>query len=538
MSNTFSNKLFIIGLGCIIISFFIISLFVSFSNRIEGDAAFHALVSREIAENGHILNVTSYMLGNEKNNFPVAYPQVFHLIGALTYLYLGTPAFSLLPVFYGCLSLYFLAIIFFNLHKHPIAIFMGIIILTLNLYFLDYSSKYFMEIGLVFAILAALAYSIKYINQKKVSNLYVAAIFFGLSVAIKQQGLIALPIFLIVLYLNYRWQKSLKSIAISCVLFIFIAAGPMIQLFYATGSILYPGDNPPKIIQMVESPLRSILHIQLLNGDKTWGIINEGRREEEIVTWRSLPNTLTAWLVQDNSASVPWVYLTGILLFILLARVVKTRNTKDFVMLIFLTLFYLLLYFLARPRYALPLIILPSVILFYIIHTLSAVKIKHSIIVFTAAFFIIYTMINFSSKFSDTLFRDDYGFYGKYNNNRHSELEALYDPIKNDHTSSFTVLSPVPYETAYYTKHTAVWANPYGAIDLFDSFLGAPENKVITMLKKYRVKYLIIYDDRSMRYSNWAGINPTDGFFSTIDNSDKFRLVKRNASGKVYAVNY
>jgi hypothetical protein len=538
MSNTFSNKFFIISLGCIIGSFFAVSLFVSFSNRIEGDAAFHALISREIAESGNILNATSYMIGTEKNNFPVAYPQVFHLIGALTYLYIGTPTFSLLPVFYGGLSLYFLAVIFFNLHKHATAIFIGILILALNLYFLDYSSKYFMEIGLVFAILAALAYSIKYINQRKISNLYVAAIFFGLSVAIKQQGLIALPVFLIVLNLCFRWGKSLKPIVISFILFIFVAAGPMLQLFSATGSILYPGDNPPKIIQLLENPLRNMLHIQLLEGDKTWGLINEGRREEELLTWRSLPNTVTAWLVQENSASVPWVYLTGILLFILLVRVIKTRNTKDFVMLIFLTLFYCLLYFLARPRYALPLIVLPSVTLFYIIYTLSSVNIKRPLIVFTAAFFIIYTMINFSSKFSDILFRDDYGYYGRYNTNRQTELQSLYDPIKNDTGSSFTVLSPVPYETAYYTKHPSVWANPYGAIDLFDSFLGAPENEVITMLKKYRVKYLIVYDDRYMRYSNWAGINPNDGFFSTIDTSDKFRLVKSNPSGKVYTVNY
>lgn len=538
MSIRFNNKLLIIFLGCIILSFSFVALFISFSNRIEGDAAFHALVSREIAESGKIIHTTSYMAANEEYNFPIAYPQLFHLIGGITYLYLGTPAFLLLPVFYGIFSLYFLGIIFYNLHKNAIAISVGILLLALNLYFLDYASKYFMEIGLVFAILGAVAYSIKYMNQKQVSNLYIAAIFFGLSVAIKQQGLIALPIFLIILSYTYVWKKSLKPISISLVLFCFIAAGPMIQLFYTTGSILYPGDNPPKIIQLLENPLRNLLGIQLLEGDKTWSQINHGRREEEIITWRSLPNTVSAWLVQDNTASIPWVYLTGIFLLILLIRIIKTRESKDIIMLVFLTLFYLLFYFLARPRYALPLIILPSVTIFYIIYTLSSVNIKHSLIVFTASFFIIYTIINFSSKLQDTLFRDDYGFYGKYNTNRQSELQSLYNPIKDDTSDSFTVLSPVPYETAYYTQHKTIWANPYGAIDLFKTLLGSSDTEVITMLKKYHIKYLVIYNDRYMRYSNWAGINPNDGFFSTIEHSDKFNLIQSNNSGRVYAVNY
>src|SRR6185369_14334220 len=234
--------------------------------------------------------------------------------------------------------------IFMNIHKNLAATLLGVLILALNIYFLDYSSKYFMEIGLVFTILAALAYTMKYVNKKNTSSLYIASIFFGLSVAIKQQGLIALPIFLIILFLSYLWNKSFKQIIISILFFLLIAVGPMIQLFYSTGSILYAGDNPPKIIQIIEEPLRKVLRVKLLEGDKEWSTINQGRRDEEIVTWRDISNTVTAWTVQDDTASIPWVELTGILLLILIVRVIKTRSIIDLVMLVFLGLFYFVLF--------------------------------------------------------------------------------------------------------------------------------------------------------------------------------------------------
>jgi|GEM_PF-6235874 len=533
-----ANKLYIFFFACTIILFSIISLYISFTNRIEGDAAFHALVSREIAEDGRTISSTSYILANEKNNFPIAYPQIFHLIGAISFLYIGNNTFIILPVLYGVMSLYFLAIIFMNIHKNLAATLLGVLILALNIYFLDYSSKYFMEIGLVFTILAALAYTMKYVNKKNTSSLYIASIFFGLSVAIKQQGLIALPIFLIILFLSYLWNKSFKQIIISILFFLLIAVGPMIQLFYSTGSILYAGDNPPKIIQIIEEPLRKVLRVKLLEGDKEWSTINQGRRDEEIVTWRDISNTVTAWTVQDDTASIPWVELTGILLLILIVRVIKTRSIIDLVMLVFLGLFYFLLYYLARPRYALPLIVLPSVTLFYIIHTLKIFKTKAILIVSITSLFIIYTMINFGSKLPDIMSRDDYGYFGVYNDKRNSQLQSLYDSIKIDNNINYTVLSPVPYETAFYTKHATIWANPYGATDLFKSFLSTDEKTTVAMLKKYRVKYLIIYNDRFMRYSNWVGISPSDAFFSKIATSKNFHLIKHNDSGRVYVANF
>ncbi len=532
--NNIKNRLYFFYLGLLIILFIITTFFISFSNRIEGDAAFHALVSKEISEKGKIINSTSYILANEKNNFPIAYPEIFHLIGSLNYLYAGKSAFLFLPVLYGALSLYFLAMILYLIHKNLIAVSMGVTILALNLYFLDYSSKYFMETGLVFSVLASFRYAMKYISQKNVSNLYISSIFFGLSVTIKQQGLVALPIFAIILFFSYLWTRSIKQIIISISIFILIAAPPMIQLFFSTGSILYAGDNPPKIIQIIEQPIRNVFGVKLLESDKQWNMINQGRRDEEITTWRSISNNTAAWITQDNLSSIPWAELTGILLLILLFRIISLRSTKDFIMLIFLVLFYFLLYYLARPRYALPLIVLPSVVIFYIINTLTTLKVQPRIILFFVILLTMYISINFSSNFLDTVNRDDFGFYGVYNKERGIQLQSLYDSIKTDKNKTFTILSPLPYETAYYAMRPTIWANPYGATDLFNSLLDPDENKSIKMLKKYRIKYLIIYNDRLMKFTNWAGINPTDGLFSKIAYSKNFQLIKSNESGKVY----
>ncbi len=538
MGNLITAKSHHVLLGSIILGFFILALFISFSNRIEGDAAFHALVSREIYEKEKIIDSTSYLLANEKNNFPIAYPQVFHLTGALLYMYIGTTAFLILPVLYGVLCLIFLTIILYNLHKNLTAIVLGISILAFNVYFLDFSSKYFMETSLVLSVLVALTYSIKYVKDKNLSNFYVASLFFGLSLAIKQQGLFAFPVFVLLIYFSYRLHKSFKQIFIGVLFFVLISAGPMLQLFYSTGSILYAGDNQPKIVQLIETPVRNLLGIKAIEGDKLWGTLNKGRREDEILTWRDLSNNTSAWIIQDSATSISWAALTGILLIILLIRVIKMRKITDLLVLIFLVSFYFLLYYLARPRYALPLIVMPSVTMFYIISTALLLRINRHAVSLFVALLVMYTLSNFSGGIIDTISRDDYGYYRAYNKNRSSELQELYDAVKSETRSAYTLASPLPYESAFYTTHTTVWANPYGASDLFEALLGLDERDAAEVLRRYQIKYLIIYNDRFMKYTNWAGITPSNGFLKSLDNSQYFKLLKENTSGKIYVMHY
>lgn len=529
--NSSLYNFLLIGL---LLIFVIFASLVSFLNRIENDAGLHALVSREIFEKGKVINLTSYLLSDADVNFPLSYPPIFHLTGSLLYAFIADHSFRVLPVLYGGLSLLFLSLILKNLAKNYLAIILGIFILTFNPYFIDYSSKFFMEIGLVFGVFVSLFYTLKFSESKNLSDFYIASIFFGNSVSIKQQGLFVLPIFIFSILYCLKNKKSFKVIFISLFLFFLFSAGPVFHLFKTTGSVIYPGDNPPKLIQIIEKPLRAFFDIELLEGDRNWSTLNEGRRSDELIQWRDFSNIISAWLVQNEASVLPWVSLTATVVLVLIISVAKYGSFKELIILLFISLFYFLLYYLARPRYALPLIVLPSIIVFYLIKILYSFSHRKFTLFLISSLIIINIGVNFAETYLNILNRDNYGYLGKYIENRSAALDDLYNPIKSDHDFSFVTLSPLPYETAYYTRHITVWANPYGSSELFKVLLQDNEFVALGVLKKYRAKYIVIYNDRFINYSNWAGVIPTNGFLKSIDKSPNFELIKVNDVGKVY----
>lgn len=515
-----------------LISFFLFSLVINFSNRIEGDAAFHALISREISERQYIASTSDHILADEKNNFPVAYPQLFHLTGALIYTLIGENSFFILPSLYGIFSLIALFLILRSLNTHKLGTFLALLFIALNTNFIDYSSKYFMEIALVFTTLTALAYSVKFIESVDTKYLYLSSILYGLSIGIKQQGFLILPVFMAVVLYSFFKLKLWKETVISLLILSTFSLGPLLQLFYSTGSVLYAGDSLPKIIQIIEKPFRDLFKIKLVQGDEEWSILNEGRRDLEIERWRNVSNSLTAWMEEKNIKSLPWSALALSAFLILIVNILKNKKMSELLILIFILSFYCLFYYLARPRYALPLIILPSIIIYYIINYLRKKNKKFLAVI--SALLVVFPTISTTNTYSSVSERGNFGFYGKEIKDRENALFEIYKPIKNDPDKYFTVLSPIPYETAFYTNKSTAWANPYGSTKLFKVLLSKNDEEAVKVFRNYRVKYLIIFKDRFMRYSNWVGITPSDGFLSNIGHSKNFRLILENEAGRVY----
>lgn len=511
--------------------FFIGSLLTNFTNRIEGDAGFHALITREILERQFLAASSDHILATDNVKFPIAYPQMFHFTGALMYTLIGDYTFFVLPSIYGLLSLIFLLFILKGLNINKLATVLALFFLALNVSFIDYSSKYFMEIGLVFTTLAALAYSINFTETKKISYFYIASIFYGFSIGIKQQGFLILPVYFTLIVYSFFRLKFRKEIIISLFLVVIFCLGPLLQLFKSTGSVLYAGDSLPRIIQITEKPFRDFFGIKLLEGDSVWPKLNEGRRDQELLTWRNFTNSLTAWMEDINLRMFPWNVLLVLALFLLIINLIKHKKMSELLLLIFLLCFYSLFYYLARPRYSLPLIILPSIIIFYIMIYFH--KRKLFLIIFSSLI-ISFLIISFANSFPQLLKRDEFGFYGKVINQREGSLLKTYEVIKSDNANDFVILSPIPYETAYYTNKQTAWANPYGSTELFRVMLSKNDEEAIKIFKKYKVKYLIIYKDRFMRFTNWAGITPNDGFLSNLNHSKYFQLISENDAARVY----
>lgn len=510
---------------------------------IEGDPAFHAQISRSIASSGIIQQHSLLFFSNPGELFPIMYPQFFHLVGAILYLYIGETAFTMMPLFFGVLlSLVSFLLIRRCFKSKTIALF-GAGMVATNWQFIQYSTRYYMEIGVTLFVLSSLYFIVSYVDEHNFKYGLMSAQFTGLAICTKQQAFFMLPIFIGGAFAEEIFNNNnLKRFVVLMLIVMVCAGGLLAELFSTTGSLFYSG-KLPTIIEKFEGSIAGIAGIHRINEDPKWMEYNISKRQNETNQWRNAKQILdflnpfrilTAGSLEPASLGL-WLVLLMIGLLYIIHRIIFYRDICLSYMLAYFIVFIVVFYILARPRYLLPLCIAPA---FIISSVLSSVK-HHfrymTIVIMVTAATIGTSFINVHALES---LRADIGYAGYRVDNRVAQMKEVHAWLKKDNVYKETIITPVVYTTSYYTESPCAWMNPLGSSEIFETFMAGDTARALEVFARYNARYICIYKERLRQYDGWVGVIPPEGLFPLLGRQDGFKKVYENDAAIVYKIEY
>ena len=538
----------------IFVPLFLISLYAYFVifplslQPIFGDPAYHAHISKTISKTGELVDFDPYIIATKDINWPVFYPQIFHTMGAILYIIIGENSFSILPVFYGI----FIAITLFTLVREYFGYVYSLISLIAvisNSWFIKYSTSYFMEIAVVFYLVACLNYLIKYVSIKDIRYAFLSSLFFGMSIATKQTAYIFLPIFMAcILYVAFV-DNNYKHAGLMVGVTFIISVAPLMYLFSVTGTIFYPGDLPSPIDKL-QRDVANVLNIKVLKQSDDWSIYGSGsvRRKQELKTWRNVNNVILSLNPFNNLGLDTWGHIklqpsyTYLWIFILLSAILLSifniyRMPAYTTIMYGSMLFFLIsLSIFARPRYFLILfIIFPTAIVTEFVYYLSRIIDKRMHVFITSIITILLILSMASAYYSESIRNDRVYGGGIIQNASYYRIDA-YNWIKNEN-NNYTIVG-LTYDIAYYSEKPVIWINPLGAADIYEAFLNKNESNAIKVFSSYDVGYVLLDKYRIRKRAVWAGEIPMDGLVSIMDDSVYFKKVYENDIYIIYRVLY
>ena len=234
----------------ILIVFVYLSLYIIPTN-IHGDGFSHTLIIREIVENQGLLNHYPYRIikfddNNNEIYFPLHYEQTFHVALAPIWMLGAQPLIKLVSIILGCFISLTIYIFLRDINK-KIAFFAGLFVIINNIYMFIIGPL--IEEYLLLMSVLALVYYYKFLRYNyKYKYAILAGIFFGCSVAAKQQGIILILAIFYFMLLYYFYSKlnkikiSIKPFLIVIIFTIIFGIMPLYDLYERTGTIGYsPG---------------------------------------------------------------------------------------------------------------------------------------------------------------------------------------------------------------------------------------------------------------------------------------------------------
>jgi hypothetical protein len=556
MIKTFiKNKLFVTSLAAII---FGIYFFIAFTINIHGDAKYHALTAKESAESGYLTQHQPYRIFNYVNSeriyMPIAYPLTTETLFTLFYLFGGEDALKFYAPFFATIIFFLVYLCIKELGQIPSSI--SALIATLAI-----GERLFMtplmEPFLIAMLLMGCLLLKKYVQTNKNSSLYLSALFLGVAMCIKQQGLLIslFIIFFVCCFFIYRaFKKIIPAKQLIRVLSLFILIAFLVPSLAfknqidRTGTLAYaPGGTGLNISFPFAQYIQSALNSKFESNPDALQAIRDtiGYNKIKVNLINKTEGFIMSPFLYYRSTDVSYyenyqvmlVSFIALLFFLSIFSRDKIVSQNKFIIILFFGLFVtetISSYLFRTPitQYHSFGVLITTVLIFFLTYrfTFATKYIRATTLCILISFFII--------GYTNYL----YPLWGQSGREDNSQLEA-YKKIGayvQSTTPSNAVFLAAETSFRYYAKRDIIWLNESIGDGVYNAINAKDEKTAIEKLQKLKVDYVVINKKQVQR----RGVNdylPPEGLISFIDKSLYFTKVYDafgNNEMVVYKVNY
>ncbi|MFH0952042.1 MAG: glycosyltransferase family 39 protein [Patescibacteria group bacterium] len=253
------RKSIIYGAVALLIVLFVTSFYVN-STTIHGDGQLHEIITRQVLDHGwpqpdnHRL-VMNFLADGSPQYAPINYPEIVYLIYAL-FLKIGPTALQFTSPLFAVLSAFLIYILLRPIGRYQ-AVLASVAAIIFNLRRFIISPL--IEQPLLAAFLATLLFLTLWLDRKQYRYAILAGLSAGLTMSLKQQGLLILPIIISVLVLILPWRRYraiLRKMLLSALVMIVVAVAVtlpfQLEHFSRNGTIGYvPGAGTSGILNHI-----------------------------------------------------------------------------------------------------------------------------------------------------------------------------------------------------------------------------------------------------------------------------------------------
>jgi len=515
-----------------LVLFVLIFLFVNFytlAANIHGDAKMHTLFAREIVKTGHILGHDPYRILNIKDDkviyAPIAYPQTSHIFMALFYILGNEELLKFFSPFLVSVTALFTYLFFVNINIW-LGFFGAIFATVLNMR--RFIMTPLMEQFLLFGAVSTIYFYYLFLKKRQTKYIMLTSLFWGLTLATKQQGFILSAGILIhgLLFGFFKKTKNksfnfLKQFAVIVLLTALVCSVPLYDQIERNGTFdSVPGST--KLPFMTSKyPLDSA----------SWEVLQS--RLSYLFEYKSTFEVLGVLIIQPIYYSISlniirtssslvnsWIIIFGIL-FILGYFYLAKEDKKLFSL--FLMVFFSNLYMIYHTNTSLDQYHNVFLYLFAVISMCGLFKsIKmlqkyHRLIIPL----VLLILITSGTVGYTTYIQPLYGQSGREKYIKYYKKLCMY--VK-DNTSKDSIFLTAETSFRYYCERNTIWITAGGGAKIPLIFETNNPNVALKWLKYYNVNYIFINNDQT----KWRGSNdyiPPHGLLDYIDHLPCFEKV-------------
>jgi len=532
-------------------------VWVALSNDFGSDPAAHAMAAREIARTLQLKPYFPYFVTGQGTYYPIAYPQLFYVFLAFSYILGGEVGMKLVSPIFGTLTV--LVVFFFvrKLFSSLTALIASFLLIGERHLFLV-TAEAFMEGAVTFfSVVAAFEYLL-YLKNREKKFFVLSIVSLGLLLATKQQGLLVaviLVIFTLIFTVKeirvkkagvFSAFKQNMGCAFLLIVVSLIIASPF--LYYqisTTGTIDYPPANDLTKLFFQPKWVEDSASIKYVASRAGYQILP------------SQPFLFLLLIEYYNTIYVPFISFLIILGF---ALIILKKEHTDFLLLMasFLLVYLSIMLYMVLPwRYLVTLpvlsIIIAAIGASWILKKLASTdlgkfhlrsifgvsfpkeKCKNVLIIgFVILFLILPTFADIQANYTKCYAGENWTT-GGYWPDRLKKVKEAAEWLNKHTTMTDIILVDRWLEVGYYSERNVLCINEMGGHNLPKLYAASTPIEAIKYIREYNITYIWISQlqiDRSMY--EWI---PRHGLLDFIDFAPSyFEKVYQNDLIRIYRV--
>ena len=536
----------IIPFALLIGVFIFVSLYTTTTN-IHGDSIFHSLFAKEIVNSGSLLQNAPYGVfhnDGEITNVPIYYPLTTHTLLAIFYMFGGEGFLKIFSPIFAALTALYIYLILKHINIYG-AFFAAFFVIVAN------SPRYFLspliEQLLLFCSVCAIYHYFRYLKERNLKYLVLVGLFLGLTLSIKQQGLILVFLifgynFILGIYEHIKYKRNyiLRTNVLIVVIALLLSSGPLIDQIHRNGVLIqlnYNMNIPPFSDNKFPSDLEAVRELQNIKGYD--------------VKYQSLLETFQVYILHPflynksisalrSTLQVSSYIFTSLFFFTIGCIYIYC---KDKIILTLLTFIFTVLVFVTYITNTHPIqyhnmgIAIYSLFIIMGVFNLKSLKIdKHTTISIICIIVILLT-----SSYVNEVHKSVWNNSGRYDDDYVKEYTKIGKYVQNNTPENgiFLTGGGVGNGFSYYSNRRILWINDFGNANVPLIFKTTDLNTSLYWLKYYEIDYIFI-DSRQTNFFGLGDYIPKHGLLDEIDTSPHFREIYssnvKNESLKLYEI--
>ncbi|MFC1662943.1 hypothetical protein ACFL04_02115 [Patescibacteria group bacterium] len=521
----------IIGSVVIAVVLLLIGIY-TFSTNIYGDAQYHKIVTETILDQGWPLPDNPYIAlkfdaNDQAINAPINYPEAAYLLYAGILWLGGDILLQASSLLFASLSALLIFLILKPIDRRLAAL-AAVLAVIFNLK--RFIMSPIIEQPLLTAMLATIYFFIQWTRSGKWLYIFLTALSGGLAMSLKQQGLLILPLLLIIIimfglikYIRNKdnfWRQSIVLL----ILMMVITLPFQLEHLNRNGTIGYvPGSGTSGVLDKIPY-YQNITNNKYPADEEARDI--QSSRLGYLRSYPSLTSVMLAYLsfpfTFDNTLPLDEWNLIGSLIILVLILLgfyyISRKNIKlGIIVLVMLTGEILFTYFTDTAIWqyhifgvSLLIMILTSGII-YLLIILTKLR-KPQIINLSVILLIIFI---FTHTFITQFHQPFYANSGRQDSESLEVYRHLGEYVSNNLPND-TIVMTASTNFVDYARYRRFWISNGGGADIPEIFATNNANQAYNLIKQYPINYLLIDERQTARQGLYDSI-PINGLSNIID---------------------